>query len=81
MLSGSNGKNTAKRIFSGVFTTNWSYDLCDITQVSRDTFTKSWIFHFSGRCNEVLLAKKEFTLEQNKFMRKSKLDYELCFFK
>ena len=64
-----------KKTFSKGDTTNWSYNLCKITEIINDTIPSYHIDNLKERFNESLLKKTELSLKQNKdVMKKLKID-------
>ena len=60
-----------KKTFSKGDTTNWSYMLYNITEVTNDTILSYKIDNLPERYNESLLRKTELTLKQNKDVMKA----------
>ena len=54
-----------KRTFSKVDTTNWSYQLYEITEILNDTIQRYRIDDIKERYNEALLKNTELTLKEN----------------
>ena len=64
-----------RRIFSKGDTTNWSYKLYKIREISNDTIPSYHIDNLKGRYIESLLKKTDLTLKENKdVMKKLKID-------
>ena len=59
-----------KRTFSKGDTTNWSYQLYEVTEIVNDTIPSYRLGDLPERYNEALLKKTELTLKQNKDVMK-----------
>ena len=64
-----------KKMFSKSDTTNWSYKLYKITEITSDTVPSYKINILSERYNESLLKKTELTMKENdNVMKKLRID-------
>ena len=64
-----------KKMFSKSDTTNWSYKLYKITEITSDTVPSYKINNLSERYNESLLKKTELTMKENEnVMKKVRID-------
>ena len=63
-----------KRIFSKGDTTNWSYKLCEITDIVNDTMPSYRTDNLQECYKEAFLKKTEFSIkENNNVMKKSNI--------
>ena len=59
-----------KKVFSKGDTTNWSYKLYKITEITNDTIPSYRLDNLPERYNESLLKKTELTLKENNTVMK-----------
>ena len=59
-----------KKMFSKGHTTNWSYKLCTITEIIKETIPSYHIDNLKERYNESLLKKTELSMKENNSVMK-----------
>ena len=61
-----------KRVFSTGGSTNWSYNLCTITEVLHNSIPSYRLNYLAERYNEKILLPTKLTLEENNQVMKNK---------
>ena len=62
-----------KKTFSKPDTTNWSYDIYEITEINSDSLLSHRLDKLPERINEALLKEKKLTLKENNSVVKTNI--------